>query len=180
MSRTFTHITTVVITAGLFAALLFLLASAPPTLAQITPANPDAPGSIAGVITNEEGAPVADAEVQLFRQDEYGWPLARIMRSDAAGAYRAALLATGAYRILVRDPVGVYAQGYYPDALTFDDATRIMVAGADVGGIDVMLRRGGAITGVYSNTNPYNIYARIVAVTRSRGLWQEAATVRRR
>jgi 5-hydroxyisourate hydrolase-like protein (transthyretin family) len=175
MSRPFTHLTAVAIAAGLVAALLFLLAGAPPTLAQRTPANPDAPGSIAGTITDEAGAPVAGAEVQLFRQDVSGWVVARVVRSDADGAYRASVLATGAYRILVRDPAGVYAQGYYPDAFTFDDAVSVMVAGADVGGIDVMLRRGGAITGVYSDTNPYTLYARIVALTRSRGLWQEVA-----
>ena len=67
MSRPFTHLTAVAIAAGLLAALLFLLAGAPPTLAQRTPANPDAPGSIAGTITDEAGAPVAGAEVQLFR-----------------------------------------------------------------------------------------------------------------
>jgi len=175
MSRPITHLTTVAIAAGLLAALLFLLAGAPPTLAQRTPANPDAPGSIAGTITDEAGAPVAGAYVQLYRQDINGWLLARVVRSDATGAYRATLLATGAYRILVSDPAGVYAQSYYPNALIIDDAVSIMVAGADVGGIDVMLRRGGAITGVYSNTNPYWTFARISALTRSRGLWQEVA-----
>lgn len=177
MSRPFTHLTAVVIAAGLLAALLFSLAGASPTLAQMTPADPDAPGSIAGVITNEAGAPVAGAEVQLFRQDVEGWLLVRTLHSDAAGAYRADVLATGAYRLQVRDPAGLYAQGYYPDALTFADAGSIMVTGADVGGIDVILRRGGAITGVYSNTTPYAPPARIVAVTRSRGQWQEAAVV---
>jgi 5-hydroxyisourate hydrolase-like protein (transthyretin family) len=175
MSRPFTHLTAVVIAAGLLAALLFSLGGAPPTLAQWAPASPDAPGSIAGTITDEAGAPVAGAEVQLFRQDVSGWVVARVVRSDATGAYRATLLATGAYRILVSDPAGVYAQSYYPNALIIDDAVSIMVAGADIAGIDVMLRRGGAITGVYSDTNPYTLYARIVALTRSRGLWQEVA-----
>ena len=136
MSRPFAHITAVVIAAGLLAALLFLLGSAPPTLAQMAPANPDAPGSIAGTITDEVGAPVAGAEVQLYRQDINGWLLARVVRSDATGAYRAGVLATGAYRILVSDPAGVYAQSYYPNALIIDDAVSIMVAGADVGGDD--------------------------------------------
>ena len=88
MSRPLTHITAVVIAAGLFAALLFSLAGAPATLAQMAPANPDAPGSIAGVITNEEGAAVADAEVQLFRQDEYGWPLVQASTSISASLAR--------------------------------------------------------------------------------------------
>ena len=178
MSRPFTHITAVVIAAGLFAALLFSLAGAPPTLAQMAPANPAAPGSIAGVITDDAGAPVAGAYVQLYRQDINGWLLARVVRSDATGAYRAGVLATGAYRILVSDPAGVYAQSYYPNALIIDDAVSIMVAGADVGGIDVMLRRGGAITGVYSNTTLYPSYSpRVAALTRIHGVWREVATV---
>jgi 5-hydroxyisourate hydrolase-like protein (transthyretin family) len=177
MSRPITHLTTVAIAAGLLAALLFLLAGAPPTLAQRTPAEPDAPGSIAGTITDEAGAPVAGVYVQLYRQDINGWLLARVVRSDATGAYRATLLATGAYRILVSDPAGVYAQSYYPNALIIDDAVSIMVAGADVGGIDVMLRRGGAITGVYSNTTLYASYSlRVAAFTRSHGVWQKVAT----
>lgn len=176
MSRRMSSMVAVVIAAGLFAALLCLFTA--PALAQSTPntpAAPEAPGSIAGVVTDAGGTPLADIQVELYRSYPGASFPERTLTTDAAGAYRAGVLGTGAYRVLFWDPAGVYGQSYYSDAFTLESAASIAVVGNDITGIDGVLHRAGAITGVYSQAvDLLPTSVEIAALVASDTGWQSA------
>lgn len=172
----------VLLAATLAVLLALLLTAVRPVTAQSRPDTPDtpaAPGSIAGTVTADGGAPLVGMEVLVYRQ-YYGtdWSyLVRTLTTDAHGAYQATVLQIGTYRIGFRDPSGFYGQAYYADALTLENATEVEVAGFDVTGIDAVLRPAGAVTGVFSTTSA-SFYAVIAArVPDGNGGWQSAASV---
>ena len=168
----------VLLAASLAVLLALLLAAALPAAAQSLPDAPDAPGSIAGTVTAEGGAPLAGIEVQIYRLQWYGgwWP-ERTLTTDANGSYLAAVLQANTYRVGFRDPAGVYGSAYYADAQALANATDIAVAGVDVTGIDAVLRPAGAVTGIYSDTTTPYIYTEIAALVPGDGAWQKAASV---
>ena len=134
-------------------ALLLLLLVGQRAMADEKSAVPDAPGSIAGVVTNEAGVPMAGIEITALQQSSYGpWQVVRMVQTNQAGAYRIGLLSAGIYRLLFNDPNGVLAQIYYPNATTIETATDIPVAGTNVTQINVTLRLGGRITGTITST----------------------------
>ena len=70
MSRWMLSTATAVFAVSLCALLLMLLA--PPVMGQTTPdtpAAPEAPGSLAGVVTDEAGTPLAGIEVMVYTHD---------------------------------------------------------------------------------------------------------------
>ncbi len=115
---------------------------------------PDAPGSIAGIVTNGvTGAPLAGIEITVFQQlNPGGWQQIRVLLTDASGAYKATLLGAGIYRILASDPKGVLAQTYYAGATVLELATDVPVAGVNVKDINLQLGLGGGITGTITST----------------------------
>lgn len=114
---------------------------------------PDAPGSIAGVVTDGANVPLAGIEVTVFQQTQNNpWQLFRSAQTDTNGAYKIALLGAGVYRLRFRDPKDTLAQLYYPNAVTIETATDIVVAGANVTNINMTLAIGGRITGTVTAT----------------------------
>ena len=178
MSRWMLSTATAVFAVSLCALLLMLLA--PPVMGQTTPdtpAAPEAPGSLAGVVTDEAGTPLAGIEVMVHRTSEYGnWVYVQQIATDANGAYRAALLRAGIYRVSFRDPTTTFALMYYAGSATLAQATDIIVAGADISGIDMRLPRAATITGVYTGATDNYYYTRISALNRSSAGWEAVNT----
>ena len=107
----------VLLAASLAVLLALLLVVALPAAAQSLPDAPDAPGSIAGTVTAEGGAPLAGIEVQIYRLQWYGgWWSERTLTTDANGNYLAAILQANTYRVAFRDPAGVYGRVYHAGA----------------------------------------------------------------
>lgn len=179
MSRWMLSTVTAVFAVSLCALMLILLAA--PVMGQTapdTPAAPEAPGSLAGVVTDEAGAPLAGIEVIVYRAREYGdWGYVQQVGTDANGAYRAVLLRAGIYRVRFHDPTATFAQMYYAGAATFGQATDIIVAGADVSGIDMRLPRAAAIMGVFTGTTNDSYYTRISALNRNSAGWEAVNTI---
>jgi len=133
---------------------LFLLALGTLWLSRTTyaaPVSPTAPGSIAGAVTNQAGAGLADIDVHLLRDGET-YPTRRTT-TDANGNYRFAVLAPGVYRVEFVDPAEIYAFQFYPAATTLADATLLFIAGDNRTGIDTVLPMGGVITGIITGTD---------------------------
>ncbi len=134
---------------------------------------PDAPGSIAGVVMDENGALLSGIEVDVLRRDYSSYTHLRTLTTAGNGAYRAGVLSTGTYLLRYRDPAGVYATAYYLDALTLEGATSIPIAGNDRTGVDVTLRRAGAVQGTITHTIQSAIAdMRIEALAQINGRWQ--------
>jgi len=122
-----------------------------PKLADVVP---DAPGSIAGVVSNSVGTPLVNIEVAAFWQPSSGnWQLSRVVQTNATGEYKIGLLGAGIYRLLFRDPTHALAPIYYPSATTIDTATDIPVAGTNIIGINATLSASGRITGTVTNAS---------------------------
>ncbi len=176
MSRTLTPAIGIALT--LFLTLVFTFSQSGQVYAQAEPVAPDAPGSIAGVVINTDGEALAGIEVQLFRLNygSYEWMLT--LTTDANGAYRAAVLPAGSYRLLFRDPTNGYVQTYYANAPSLELATTITVVGNNVTGIDATLTRAGVIQGAISYVDgDYRGYPEVAALTRIDGVWRRAASV---
>ena len=80
---------------ALIAGLLLLL------VPSLVLAQADLTGRVAGVITDEEGNPVAGARIELISPALQG---ERIIKTDDNGRYLAALLPVGAYALSVTSP----------------------------------------------------------------------------
>ena len=144
-----------VVYACLFSLLLgaqWAFAGAAPLVApSVDSVAPDAPGSIAGVVTDGT-LPLAGIQVTAFQLSPYGtWQSSRAAQTNAAGEYKIGLLGAGVYRLLFRDPTGVLAQTYYPGVTTIETAADIPVAGNNVANINVTLGAGGWITGTVTS-----------------------------
>lgn len=112
---------------------------------------PEALGTISGVVVNEANQPISGTKITLYRNLEgYGWSSIRTAETDAAGAYTLPALRAGIYRLHYRDPQRRYAQEYYNNAATLYGATDVTVAGRDVTGIAVTLAPAATISGVVS------------------------------
>ena len=102
-------------------------------------------GSISGVVTAEDGTPLAGIEVRLEQLS--GGHLDLTTGTDAQGSYHIDLLETGIYALGFSDPTGVYASELYADTLYRDERMKVPVAGNHVAGIDAELAIGGSISG---------------------------------
>ncbi len=130
-----------------------LFLAGPPAIAE--EAGPTAPGSIAGVVKDTDGALLAAIEVSLYRQSSYSadsWMVIRAMRTQADGKYRFTVLPVGNYRIGATDPTRMRPSIFYPTAPTIYKATDIPVVGNQIDGIDLNFYPGGQITGVVTAT----------------------------
>lgn len=113
---------------------------------------PDAPGSIAGVVTTVDGTPQVGIGVTLFNR--FGTEI-RTLPTQADGAYRFSLLPAGIYRIGVQNAPTGYAPLYYPTAPAPFKAAEISVVGNQVTGIDLHLQPAGQITGMVTVTQAF-------------------------
>ncbi len=102
-------------------------------------------GSISGSVGSGPGEPIegADICVQPAANELSGW---HCVTSGPTGAYSISALADGSYR--VEFSASKYEEQYYGGGIWPISATLVDVrAGADTGGIDAQLRRGGTMTG---------------------------------
>lgn len=164
---------------GIGGALLLCLILLPRLLLAAPPSNPDvpaAPGTIAGVVTDLSGTPLAGINVTLYLPNHGAWLAERVLTTDSQGAFKAFALAAGTYRIGFRDPTHFYAPLFYPDAVALDSAQDIPVAGTEVTGVNAALQQAGAITGEFSHVSTSTISAKIVALVFDAARWQTAAS----
>ncbi len=128
--------------------------------------------SISGNVLDQEGEPVANAQVLLFRQGVFNgrrhFQMQQGATTTAAGAFHIAHLTPGTYFLACQGrpwyaqnelPSSAAAQTasqaqfdvaypltYYPDALDFSAASPIVLSGSSVSGIQITLR---AVPGVH-------------------------------
>ena len=137
-------------------------AEAPPTLAPVTLPN------ISGVVRNGNGEPLAGLVVTAYRRQQTNWSTARQTTTNAAGEYRFPWMPSGTYRLLIRDPQGIYATTYYPDAGDIEAGRDLVMVGAPLAGIDATIGAGGSITGTLSwpdGPTPFNSVIELYYVT---------------
>ena len=137
-------------------------AEAPPALAPVTLPN------ISGVVRNSNGEPVAGLVVTAYRRQQTNWSTARQTTTNAAGEYRFPWMPSGTYRLLMRDPQGVYATTYYPDAGDIEAGRDLVMVGAPLTGMDATIGAGGSITGTLSwpdGPTPFNSILELYYVT---------------
>lgn len=115
---------------------------------------PDAPGSVAGVVTTVDGTPQVGIGVTLFNR--FGTEI-RTLPTQADGAYRFSLLPAGIYRIGVQNAPTGYAPLYYPAAPAPFKAAEISVVGNQVTGIDLHLQPAGQITGMVTVAQAFTV-----------------------
>ncbi len=107
---------------------------------------------ISGTIRDPEGHPVAGIELTA------NGPVGSLATTGPNGEYRLPRLPAGEYTIFVQPPNGSdFLFGPYVDGAVGgpeDDATIITVGDSDVAGIDMVLTRGGSITGHVTTARP--------------------------
>jgi 5-hydroxyisourate hydrolase-like protein (transthyretin family) len=135
---------------------------------------PDALGSIAGLVTNDAGEPLAGIDVYLYKQIPYP-VLLRTVTTDVEGGYLFPALAAGIYHVEYRDPAGVYAFQFYREKNALFLADEVTVAGAPRTGIDASLVRGGSITGLITTTRTASVTFTYLRLYREHapGEWHE-------
>lgn len=112
-------------------------------------------GSIAGVVSDAEGAPVAGVDVtaRRFDAEQEGWVWAAVATTDAQGAYVLPRLPDDTYQVSfgVGADVDIVPE-YWQDATDPWDATSIELGlGEDLTGISPQVEVGGGIAGAVTD-----------------------------
>jgi protocatechuate 3,4-dioxygenase beta subunit len=114
-----------------------------------------APGSISGVVTNEEGAPLVNIWVNLYQEANGVWaPGAGGVITDLTGRFMLNGLSPGVYRIGFADLFMPprYQGEFFNNASTVEAATDIVVdKGSAITGIDAHLTAHGRIRGLVTD-----------------------------
>lgn len=108
-------------------------------------------GAIAGVVTDESGAPASYVYVAVYRATSDGageW--VRSMTTDASGAYTISGLAAGAYKVLF-SASGPLLSEWYDDAADAASAAVVAVSAGKTAAVDGALAVGASITGVVTD-----------------------------
>ena len=121
--------------------LLLLLLPAQTSQAQ---SQPEALGSVGGVVRNTQGDPLPNITVYLQHYLFQGEN--RQVTSNNEGVYVFPSLPSGTYNLRFEDNNKQYATKYYVDADFTIDATNVVVNGNDVGNVDMELTEGGSIS----------------------------------
>ena len=108
------------------------------------PQAPQALGSIAGVVTDANGQPLAGIGVGLFT---YASDPAVQITTTATGAFYFPALIPGVYGLRAVDPTGLYATQYYTATNNPARATDLVVNGNGLTGLAFRLQRAGGISG---------------------------------
>ena len=136
--------------------------TAPPAFAPVTLP------SISGTITNGSGEPLAGLVITAYRRQQTNWQTARQTTTNAAGEYRFPWMPSGSYRLYMRDPQGVYAATYYPDAADIEEADDVVMLGVAQSGLNTQMGAGGTIAGTLSwpdGPAPFNSTVELYYVT---------------
>jgi protocatechuate 3,4-dioxygenase beta subunit len=104
---------------------------------------PEALGSLSGVVHNKQGDPLPNITVWL--EIYTNTSDRRSVTTNAQGEYHFASVRPAGYKVRFEDTTGVYAQLYYEDALFADDAETVVVNGNNISNINVELEIGGSI-----------------------------------
>lgn len=116
---------------------------------------PDAPGSITGRITTQQGDPLANMVVKLYRNTSYmPWYNVRATQTQADGYYRFSLIDAGIYRIGVADSRENFAPTFYPASTYLETAAELTIIGNSVTDVNMTMAPGSAITGYITATAP--------------------------
>ncbi|HEY1117972.1 MAG TPA: carboxypeptidase regulatory-like domain-containing protein, partial [Acidimicrobiales bacterium] len=92
--------------------------------------------TVSGTITDGDDAPVEDAEVTAYVEEDGEWTPVGGTWTDGNGDYRL-LVADGSYRLGFSDPAEEsFTEEFYDDSRTLEDADTIVVGGADVADVD--------------------------------------------
>lgn len=129
----------ITLTLVLFGLLLLLLPQRSTAQTQ-----PEALGSLRGVVRNTQGDPLPNITVWISQyrvQNEF-----RHVTSNGAGVYEFPSLPSGTYTLRFEDNNKQYATKYYVAADFATDATNVVINGNDVGNVDMELAQGGAIS----------------------------------
>ncbi len=107
-------------------------------------------GSITGIVTDEDGAPIPNLWVEAYDHSTGDW--VSNGQTQADGSYAISCLYTGTYRVYA-DAWGTdYISEYYDDKLNYEDADPVSVTqGQETTGIDFQLALGGKIKGVVTD-----------------------------
>lgn len=122
-------------------ALLWILRPFPTTHAQ---SQPEALGSISGLVRNRQGEPLPNIGVSLYGSIS-GYP-GQFVLTDAQGSYRILFIPPGSYHVKYVDGANIYATTYYTKAAVVGEATSVNVSGNDVTGIDGVMPPGATIS----------------------------------
>jgi hypothetical protein len=110
------------------------------------PMFPDGLGSIAGVVRNEQGDPLAGIRLILQQQGQFP-SVTRIVTTTTTGVYTMPVLPLGIYKLQAFDPSGVYGTLYYGQEPSVAGAKEIPVAGNQVTNINFTLAPAAQVTG---------------------------------
>lgn len=136
---------TVILAVALLALVIFVFPT-PHLSAQSDPAqsDPEALGQLSGVVTNNNGDPLAGIVVTLEQYgDQLNYPK-MTATSNATGDYHFAGVLPGIYRVRLSDPAGLHADRFYQNALMPAEATQVTVSGNHVENINQSLVAGNA------------------------------------
>ncbi len=136
---------------------------------------PDALGTIAGVVRNTQGEPLAGLKITLSRNNQFG---RSTIITGADGAYRFSNLAPSLYRLKIEDPNGFYPTIYYPAGARGFQAGTIPIAGNQRTDVDLTLEPASQIMGNITAANVFTtgnimvqLYERITVTTGV--VWEE-------
>ncbi|MFZ4658711.1 MAG: carboxypeptidase regulatory-like domain-containing protein [Caldilineaceae bacterium] len=113
----------------------------------------EAGGTVAGRVTNKQGAPIADVLVYLYRRASEGdWSTIRSVRTNASGDYTIQGLTAGNYRVKFEPPFqSSYIGKFYENASDLESATDLAVSVGQLTTVNTTLVEGGRITGKVLN-----------------------------
>ncbi|MDJ0770864.1 MAG: carboxypeptidase regulatory-like domain-containing protein [Ilumatobacter sp.] len=106
-------------------------------------------GTISGIVTDDLGAPLANAFVSASEFDFGGFGSAF---ADALGAYTITSLVPGDYRVSASSPTGEHQQLYWNQQPSYGNADPLAVSDGAISTADFALPRLGSITGVVTDT----------------------------
>jgi 5-hydroxyisourate hydrolase-like protein (transthyretin family) len=131
------------------------------------PVDAAAAGSIAGVVTDGGGQPLAGVQVQIYRNDNFFGPEFpfRTATTNEFGAYKVPVLGAGIYRLRFVDPSQALAVTFYQDATTYEEARELLIMGNNLTGIDAVLEPAGHITGMVTLVISDTLYTALTAAS---------------
>lgn len=124
--------------------------------------------SIHGVVRNDSGEALSGLLVTAYRSQQNNWNVARQAITNDAGEYRFPWMPAGTYRLLIRDPQGLYATTFYPDAADIETGADVVILGDGLSDVDLTLHPGGSITGTLAwpdGPTPFNSTVELYYVT---------------
>lgn len=112
-------------------------------------------GIVEGTVTDASSTPVADVDVEVFRQEanDY-WSRAKTTTTDSSGEYRIEGLGVGNYVVKFSDFDGDLAHQYWNGSADRAGATVLEIAPGDlVDNIDATLAPGGTVSGTITQND---------------------------